>query len=451
MERRTRTEEVLRILNTLCLFLTLFTCGLLLNGPLTVYDMEGAAQIAALVLLYEIFARHFRRLWLFTLVHAGTLAVLWELIPQGGRPWRMILSAFILMLAYRRRLSGGGTLYPGIWLFIVYAIIYFVGMQTDRPPVCQVSLGAQIMTVFLYLFYMSDRALHRTEKELNYFVEVPGEKSVFTNAVRVFPWAAAAAVLIAVSVMWGPGSRLFEWIREGALLILRVLFRAAMWFWNAIAEMLDISISDKFLNGDAEMDLPFTGTGNPFLDRLWDILSTVLLIACAGLLIYGAYRAARWFMRKFRQSVPENSREVAERIAPKERQNRAHGKDFPRPYAWFTPRRAVRREYRNFLIGSGMSDQFSDSDTPRELENISYSQFSQSRVQLTLNPRGTRGMASAGEYLNNENADTDNSAESPMEEIHEIYERARYSSERISMRDTSAIRSAIRQFHRKGR
>lgn len=424
VEERTRLEEALRVLNTICLFVTLGLIGLLLGGTermLTQEILLGTGGLAGIVLLFELFARHFRKLWLFTLAHVGALAVYWALFPEGGRPYRMVLAAALTLLAYKRRLDKMRSLYPSPYIFVIYAVLYFVGAHAGPPLVCSLCVAAEIMTLFLCLFYYNQRALSRTEKELGYFVEVPREKLGATNTARISVWAGAAAVLIAVTVLWGPGSSLFDRIRAGLLWILRVIVRGIIWIVEVIASLLDLNLSNRFWNEDAEMELPFTGSGNPFLERLWDIMGTLLMIACAVLLVLATVRAIRRFLRRFAASSPEASRETAERISPKERQNRARGGGFERPAAWFTPRSTVRREYRNFLIGSGMADRFKASDTPEKLENTAYPL-----------PRGT------------DMQDTD-----PMAQVHAVYERARYSGGHVTMRDISLIRRAIQNFHQK--
>jgi hypothetical protein len=162
--------------------------------------------------------------------------------------------------------------------------------------------------------------------------------------------------------------------------------------------------------GDGALQLPAGQELFPWIHTLWFILERVFGIIFLMILAYGFYRALYDFYYDFRAADPETG-DTRKRTETREKVKKRRSERVS--FLDFSPRAAVRREYRKYILSYPGRDRIESSHTPVQLEEA----------------------AAGPERVTGED----------WKIIHDLYEKARYGGGKVTKEDLLEMRSAIRR------
>ena len=295
---------------------------------------------------------------------------------------------------------------PGYLLFPVF--VYTGGVITERQPLKALAVAAEILLALLYLAWLNLKSLEHTYVAATERTRVPYRKIGLLNGglLALYLLLAGLICLVLTAVYSGD-----DFLMELPLLALRLaglVIYAVLWLFSLIFSSSGDGAGGPA--GDGALQLPAGQELFPWIHTLWFILERVFGIIFLMILAYGFYRALYDFYYDFKAADPETGdtrkrTETREKVK-KRRSRRLSPLDF-------SPRAAVRREYRKYILSYPGRDRIEASHTPVQLE------------EAAAGPERVRG--------------------EDWKIIHDLYEKARYGGGMVTKDDLEEMRSAIRR------
>ncbi|MCR5099879.1 MAG: hypothetical protein K6B41_00835 [Butyrivibrio sp.] len=357
----------------------------------------------------------------FTISHAALLLCvgLICILLNGTLLPDMIVAFICVVISYYSRMVNGsgrddylsGTnnkliIEPGMSMFVYYFLIFGMGAFLSNTNIQKMAFVGEVISVVLIIIYKNAVQVGKS------LVGYHNRDAVPYNAVRridLLLMAPSVLVSMAIMIMAANYEGLFvigQKIKEFIFMILRFIF--SLFPRTEIEEFSEESSAPA-----AQMDygnLP-QEADNPVIKAIWNILFVIASIAVTILIIWLLFKAVTEFIRFFNEQGRNRRGEKREYLNPKEVHRKSVSSNkkglVKRIYESYTPAQRMRRIYKKYIeSGSGASD-IRESHTPYELE-----------------------MAALG-----------HGAE---EELHALYEKARYNASSVSKKDLEKLKSYTR-------
>lgn len=350
--------------------------------------------------------------------------------PDGSKPdiflalIVVVIGFGTILLAVGARLSGRRLVYPSVYLVIYPVGVYLASFVFGRPQLRLLAYFVEAVLLVLCLIYLNRRSLTRAFFEAQGYRNVPYGKIKHANTRKMLGMTLLSVAIFCVFALFDNG---------GAL-----LYRIADWFKGILrwlASLLSmLPDEDQALTESAiEKKNPFFEIGdilpeakeNPAMEAFWNTVLVILGVIAAVLVVSIIISAIRNFLREFRLAQKENG-DVAVYAPPPEvsvirRKDRGPG-FFDR-----SPEAKVRRLYLGFIKKQPGARKVRPYETPVEIE-------------------ATAGVRRGGDVASGLGsfAGVAPSEKEGVQEIHELYERVRYSGKETSPEDVRRMRTAIR-------
>ena len=408
-----------------------FSAGVLIAGFLMAVFGYGMHLIQKRV--YNIVLYYLAQLALFAL----TLVLLAFLVPapDGTRPdlFLIVMAAILGIVsigaATHARIRGVRLFYPVIYFIFYPVAIYLMSFVFGNPELRALAYFVEAFFIILYLFYQNCRSLVRAFFEAKGYANVPYEKIRRSNRRKMLGLAGLSMLLLLV----------ISFFDNGGALLLRIAARIQdflRWLVTLLSRFKD---ENTLGTGTDEMvRKPFYEIGeflpeaeaNASMEAFWNMVILIMTILAAVIIALILVKAVKEFLREFRLSKRENN-DVSVYVPPQEKSERKSHKGNRLSFFDRSPNTQARRLYLQFIKRQPKSSQVRAFETPFEIEETAGARLANAAGAQVLDfPfAGTRETANAV---------------SPVQAIHELYERARYAPEGITSDDVRSMKTAIR-------
>lgn len=352
----------------------------------------------------------------------GLLALVVFFIPgaNGSRPdisallFTIVIGLAATLTAVNSRIVGTRRIYPVIPLVIYPVCIYCMSFIFERVELRLLSFFVEAALLILCLLFYNRRSLVRSFFEAQGYNNVPYEKIRRSNGQKMLGMSFLAIVVLAIIAFFDHGAEVLAGMRD-------FIARVMQWVLSLIPELPaeelapDSSAPASTCNiaeliEELHLEEP---KNNPALEAFWNVVFA--LLAVIGIIIFSmlVWSFFKNFLREFRLARKENN-DVVVYVPPAETEERE--REAPKSPGFFdrTPEAKIRRLYLRFIQKQPGAKRIHASETPSELE-------------MTAGVR-----------------DSDFSANASVQEVHEIYERARYSTLGVTNEDVRRMRGAVK-------
>lgn len=395
MISETEGMTVIRIINNCMMALSVV---LLIQGVYV--DISYTTLMADLIICADVIVLHvilvyLRRLLPFAMGGFGLIGLNYLVLTKGFMagdysyiPVFVVLVGALLVAVYAH-LNEVLVIKPNYWL-LVYTGVYLL-LATFMKSQVPLWLG-EIYTICIIAFSFVYSVLHRQDRRLKLSSDrtyVPYERIRSANFILMSFGSGMVFFLGIVFLMIGHGEKIIDAIWNAILGFLRYLFAGLDY-----EAQEEIAVSDAQAGGGIDFGQLAPQEENPFLDKLWEILSYVMSLAVILLCIYIIVALVISFYKRFQQTAAVKEKDKVEYLKPKEdistiqKQTSSHINFTDR-----SPKAKIRRKYKKFIKKSPGIHDIEAVMTPEEIENTAYKNA-----------------------FENQN------------KIHELYEKARYSS-----------------------
>ena len=267
---------------------------------------------------------------------------------------------------------------PGMAFY--FAVLYIIGLFFKGKTLCDVSLElliAYVLVLVLYQYLKGTENFLRTRHSLE---NVPRQRIWRIGTISLF--ALILPILFAALMAFASsGARVYPELPE----IRRVVDETE----EEIMQRPDIPGVSQGPEDLEELGLLMEDRGEPWIG--WNVIFYTLVILVLVVVAYSAIQGLRKFVKDFRLQEEENGDEVIS-LDPADEISRDMGAE-NRFARYFTERERIRRKYKRVIRGKA-KEKIDHWRTPEEIEHL---------VGLSEDP--------------------------DMKELHQMYERARYSRE----------------------
>lgn len=430
---------IIRVL-TNCVLLGSVTMAVLLGGR----SFSAGVLLAGLIMAAFGYGLHIIQKRVFHIVFyylsqlalsALTIALLSLLVPapDGTRPdlFLVVMGAAIIFIsliaATHARVRGVRLCYPVIYFIFYPVAIYLMSFVFGNPELRTLSYLVEAFFIVLFLFYQNRRSLVRAFFEAQGYANVPYEKIRLANARKMLGLSVLSlSVLALVS--------LFD---NGGAMLLRIAARFQDFLRWLVALLSRYKDETALATGSDDMvRKPFYEIGeflpeaeaNPTMEAFWNtviFVATIIAILVFAVILVKAFKN---FLREFRLSKRENN-DVSVYAPPPEKSERKRRKENGLSFFDRSPNTQTRRLYLQFIKRQPGSSRVRVFETPLEIEETAGA-----RTANAASPSGS----------GSERIPATANAVSPVQEIHELYERARYAPEGVDAEAVRRMKTAIR-------
>ena len=401
----TKTMTIARVINN-CMIA--FGIVLLSQGVYT--NSTYKTMLKDLIICLDVVIMHFVLVYLrsfisFTLGGLGLIFLNYLFaIPQAAAGNYDYIPVFVvaigvLLLAYYSHLNEVVMIKPSNWMLIFCVAYLFLAtfLKADIP----LQFG-ELYTICIIVFSFIYIVLYRQDRRLRLSSDrtyVPAQRIRSSNFMLMSIGSGMVFFVGIVFLVIGHGEKLINAIWNVILSILKFLFGGVRYDMASESSSSDVQIGSKISFGDFVEQKE-----NPFLDKLWEILTYVMSFAAAGLCIYLVVALAISFYKRFQQTAKVREKDKVEYLKPDEtitltkKAESSHIKFGDR-----SPAARIRRKYKKFIKKSPGYSDVEEQMTPEEIENAAYKNDNYENKKL----------------------------------IHEMYEKARYGGSDISGKDVA--------------
>lgn len=366
-------------------------------------------SMVLLVLAFEVMQKKVRNFFWYTAGHLLSLWLLFLFSPTVGEAMiRLAVSSIAVVIAYVCRLRNRNAVYPGWPILSLGILMSGAGAYSQIRVLSLLGYGTEVLCMILVLLYANGKSMARALAQSPDGSRVPLEKIRRANQLAVGFWIAVAGILTALFSFLSFGRQLLVLTGRGLRFVLQKALEGLLYlisllpvFFPSMNDLLD------------SLTIPPYGMGTP--NRIVQILLEILQVACT---VFIGVLALRLMIRLFRSLYGEfgmaEPGDVQERVfrEPGCEEETAEPDDrVSHRYRIRTPADRIRRRYRILIRRSPHPQEIRAFHTPRELEQ-----------------------AAAGGV---------------PEEIHRLYEKARYAEELCTPEDAAAMRQAEKRCRNK--
>ena len=349
----------------------------------------------------------------------ATLAVLALLIPapDGTKPdlflllMAAVIGIFGIGAATHSRHRGVRLFYPRVTFVLFPVVLYLMSFVFGNPELRVLAYFAEAVLLVLCLLFQNRRSLVRAFFEAQGYANVPYKKIRLANARKMFGMTVLSLGVFGLIALFENGGALL--IRIGEMF--RDFFR---WLAALMSNLSDEDAGGQLSGDPASAFDPFRisdllpeAESNPSMEAFWNIVIIILSVIAAVVITAILVDALRNFLREFRLSRRENN-DVSVYAPPPEKSARMRRRETGIRFFDRTPNAQARRLYLQFIKKQPKSEHVRAFETPLEIEETA----------------GARAALAAA----------------PVQEIHEIYERARYDADGVAPEDIRRMKTAIR-------
>ena len=405
MVNETKGMTIIRILNNCMIALSVV---LLLQGVYT--DMSYKMLSKDLIICLDVVVMHFVLRYLrsfvpFTFGCAGLLLVNYLAFASGIQnknydyiPVIAIL-LIIVILAYYAHINETLMVQPTYW-GILYCILYLL-LATFIRSTIPLKIG-ELYTVCVIVFAFIYSVLDRQDQRLVLSSDrtyVPVDRIRSSNFILMSIGSGIVFFLGIIFFVIGHGENLIRAVWNAIMAFLRFLFSNLDYEYSQEA-----SAGDSQTGGSIDFGELVEQKDNPFLDKLWEVLSYVMAFVAVALFVFMIVAIAISFYKRFQKTSKLREKDKVEYLKPVESiVPDRHRSSNHISFIDRSPLSRIRRRYKKFIIKSPGYKDISKQMTPWEIENTAYN-----------------------------NTDFDN-----RNRIHEIYEKARYGNCEMTSKDAS--------------
>ncbi len=410
---------------TNCLLLGSALMAILLGGRVfsVVVLIAGILMAAYAAGLHAIQKRVFN-IFLYFLLHIVllfvTLAALAFLVPapDGTRPdfFLLLMAAALgiisIIAATHSRVRGVRLFYPSIYFVFYPVVIYLLSFMFGNPLLRVLAYFTEAGLLVLCLLYQNRRSLVRAFFEADGYANVPYEKIRLANARKMLGMIALSLGIFVLIAIFDNGGVLFHLIAARIQDFLRWLaaLLSSMRGEDAASALAGSAEASGNPYSDLLKALP-EAESNPAMEAFWNTVVLILCIISAVIFTFIIIGAIRSFLREFRLSRRENN-DISVYAPPPERSERQRRRESGLRFFDRSPNAQARRLYLRFIKMQPGSEHVRAFETPLEIEETAGARTAHAAPQV--------------------------------QEIHEIYERARYATEEVSPEEVRRMKTAFR-------
>lgn len=335
-------------------------------------------------------------------------------IPSIRIPLTVISLAEIWCL-YEGRITQRPAFAPKPYYLLLPIFIWMLGTFSDAKTLRPLSFAMETALVLLFLAWHNQKSLERTYYAASGRARVPYGKIRRLNASLLFVYLAAALLLCAgLTAVCSDDGGVF-WVLEAFLTLVAIIAGALVWLFIMLLNWLTGGNMGAMapinpLDPEAAEEL------FPWLHTLWIIIDGVIIVAGAAVVIYLIYWNLYNLYYGFLAADPETG-DTGKRFNARERKRRIRaGSGRPQDrfpiLAGLGPAAGIRREYISLVRMHPEGARIPGTYTPSQIE-----------------------LAVAGEEAREEE----------WQEIHQLYEKARFAPQLADRNDLRRMRELVRR------
>jgi hypothetical protein len=427
-------KRVLRIINNCLLAYVIPLTLILMVLPADPLVFVNNLSMVLLVLAYELLQERVKNFLWYSVGHVICLYLLFLFSVTYGEFWiRLIVGMAAMVINYVTRIRETYAIYPYWPLAGLGFAIYLIAAYIGSKPLSYIGYITEIVYAVIILLYYNARSLEYALERSVSHSQVPLDKILHTNRLIVTIWGVVAGVLIFLSTLITFGDELFALIGRGLRFLLRCIVRFLIWFMSLFPERTGTAGGRDHLEEYLQM-MGGAPESHPILDLIFTIVRW-------GLVALAVFFVGRLLVRSLRDMYGNFNEagigEVEEKVFDEpddEEQPVARPNDERLRFLDRSPAARIRRSYVTLIRRSPHLAEVRDYHTPHELEVASGA-----RADIEEKFYKAAVYQPAGVRL--EEA-------SILDQIHLLYEKARYTPEACTRDDADKMRDAVGRLRR---
>lgn len=401
--------KVIRILCSCMLCYMIPVMLILLVLPASPLVFVNNLSMVLLALAYEVLQNRVRNFFWYSVGHMVCLWLLFAFSPTGGEALiRLGTGMIAAVVVYVARLRQKRVVYPGWPLLFLGLLMGWTGAYIGSRPLGYLAFGTEAVSMILVLLYWNGRSMASALAQSPDRSRVPEEKIRRANQILAAGWATLAGVLVLIVTVFAFGRQILLLVGEGLRFVAQKLLEFLLFVLSLLPEF------NPSLLGLGDRAYPFfanQGTLHPVLAVVLEILQAAFFVLLFYWLLKGLLR---FFRNVYGEFVTADVGEVHERVF---REPHGEEKTIEKAAAKkrglrLSPSSEIRERYRRLIRKSPNRKAVRRYQTPHEIETVA--------------------------------------AGGVPEQVHRLYEKARYAPETCTGGDAAAMRQALAERQRDG-
>lgn len=411
MAEETKAMTVIRIINNMMMAL-----GIVLLSQGVYVNITYTTLLVDLTVCLYVVAMHFvllrlRTFFPFLAAGLGLLTILYLILMPGIKEGNydylpvLVVASITFAMTFYAHINESQMIKPS-YLLLIYCAFYLL-LATYLTSLVPLLFG-EVYTICIIELSFVYSVLGRQDRRLRLSSDrtyVPVERIRSSNFLLMSIGSGIIFFFGMIFSVIGHGKKIIEAIWNMILSFLRFLFSG-----------INYETESKLAADGGQGGSPISfgdivpQEENPFLDKLWEILSYVMSVVAVGTCIFLVVFIVISIYRRFQQTAKVRERDKIEYLKPEEHVSltskaiSSHIK-----FADRSPAARIRRRYKKFIQKAPGYKDIEGVMTPKEIESAAYS----------------------GEHYKN------------MEMIHELYEKARYSNRPMKAKDAAEFEKLL--------
>lgn len=392
----------LKILNNCVLVYTVFTSILLVYlSPSIILFLHGFFLLL-FVILSELIQIYIKKLIPYSLLHISFFICIFFIIPNLSYKVPLLCFLFFLTIfSYYGRIKEIQFFYPDWKELLLYIFLYLSGCYLKSSALCSLALVAEIFSCFLSITYRNMYNLITFFDFSKDTSDIPYSKIRHTNLLLLFLTLIIGFFSIFLTFLFQKKNALLSYFKTGLLLLLQFIIKAITKLFSSPRESVKQNTPSPVMLSPALNDVQ----SSPFFNFISNVLTILLFLFCMCFLFFILYKLIEHFV-----SVFQSAKLPSQILSPKEcdireRTIKQSQKTSSKKVFRFSNKTLLRKAYIRFILHFPNNKKIHPSDSPYEIENL---------------------------VISERNSD--------LENMHIIYEKARYSNNPCTNKD-------LKKFH----
>ena len=416
-----REESILCTLTNLLVCLSWFIFIRSFYQNLLPMVLTGSLIPGVFVLFEEWMVSKRPNLLVYFLLHGLILALAAGALLYGSGTVDILTILFLVVITVMgitARMHETIFFHPRWPLFIPCIIQFILGYYTQTPIAIHTAQISIVAAALLMVLWYNVDSISKTLLATHTKATIPYEQIHKNNRSVILSTILVCAMIIVPVVLFTSGEKFFSAIGQFFYTLLKNIALLIGRFFS----LLGMESQDEGTSaGASTTDFDFTEAsermGNPILEKIWNVCVVILLCFVIFLIVRAIVRFLKRFRKNFNKAVSLDGDQI-EYIRPGETRNSVYEKDKDNPLKRFSrsPKQKIRRMYQKTIQSGRGAKNIRESHTPEELEKTSLS--SDTAMDSTSSARM---------------------------QMHELYEKARYSNDECTKEEVSKMKEQLRQ------